>query len=89
MALSLKERFLDAMIDGKIGRGLVVTREEFMAYFDKDNSNTTGCFLSNSEVKTGAVHSPTYDHFTQRIGDGTYRILPKALEIRLERREQV
>ncbi|MCZ4337730.1 hypothetical protein [Shewanella colwelliana] len=89
MAVSLKERFLDAMIDGKIGCGLVVTREEFMAYFDKDNTNTKGCFHSNSEVKTGAVHSPTYDHFTQRIGDGTYRILPKALEIRLELRGEV
>ncbi len=86
MALSLKERFLDAMIDGRLGRGLVVTREEFMDFFNEDNSNTTGCFLSNSEVDTGAVHSPTYDHFTQRIAEGTYRVLPRALEIRMQNR---
>lgn len=84
--MSLRERFLDAMIDGELGRGLVISRHDFMAHFHGDNTATTGVFLSNSEVVTGAPHSPTYTHFTQRVSDGVYRVLPEALEARMRER---
>ena len=83
---TLRERLLDAMIDGQLGRGLVVTRQEFMDHFGNDNQATTGVFLSNSEVVTGAPHSPSYTHFTQRVSDGVYRILPEALAARMRER---
>lgn len=85
--MTLRNRFLDAIIDGQIGRGIVVTRQELIQHFHNDNELTTGCFLSNSEINTGAPHSPTYNHFTMRIGEGTYRIHPQALLERMQERE--
>lgn len=84
--MKLRERFLDAIIDGKIGKGLVVTRQEFMQYFSSDNAATTGVFLSNSEMESGILHSPTYTHFTQRISEGVYRVHPNALLTRMNER---
>ena len=81
--MTLRERFLDAVIDGKLGSGLVVTRQEFMSYFSDDNTATTGCFLSNSEIVTGQPHSPMYNHFTLRVSEGVYRIHPMALHARM------
>lgn len=84
--MKLRERLLDAMIDGEFGKGLVVTRQEFMQHFCNDNSATTGVFLSNSEMETGVLHSPTYTHFTQRINEGVYRVHPNALLARMHER---
>ncbi len=83
--MSLRDRFLDAVIDGKIGDGIIVTREQFMNFFGQENPATTGCFLSNSEIETGS-HSPTYRHFTLRASKGSYRIHPDALKLRMEQR---
>ena len=84
--MTLRERLLDEMLDGKIGNGLVVTRQEFMEHFTDVKEATTGVFLSNSEITTGAPHSPTYTHFTQRLSEGRYRIHPSALAERLAQR---
>ena len=73
----LRTRVLDAFLDGKLGRGLVVTRQEFIKYFPDVDDGTTGVFLSNSEIK--AVHSPHYPICTQRLSEAEYRILPSAL----------
>jgi hypothetical protein len=86
--MNLRERLLDAMLDGEIGHGLVVTRQELIQHFADVNEATTGVFLSNSEITTGALHSPTYTHFTQRLSEGRYRIHPKALVDRLAERTQ-
>ena len=86
--MTLRERLLDAILDGKIGKGLVVTRQELMSHFDDVNSATTGVLLSNSEMTTGVPHSPTYTHFTQRISEGQYRIHPSALAERLAQRNE-
>lgn len=83
--MTFRNRFLDAMIDGQLGNGLVVTRQDLMAFFSNDNPLTTGCFLSNSEIETGG-HSPTYRHFTIRIGEASYRIHPSALLARMVER---
>jgi len=81
--MSLRERFLDAIIEGGLGTGLIVTRQSFMDYFSDDNPATTGVFLSNSEIVTGANHSPTYTHFTQLVREGVYWVHPSALVERM------
>lgn len=86
--MTLRERLLDAMLDGEFGNGLVVTRQELIHHFHDVNEATTGVFLSNSEITTGAPHSPTYTHFTQRLSEGRYRIHPHALCERLAQRDQ-
>ena len=85
--MTLKTRLLDALLDGEIGRGLVVTRQELIRHFPDIPEVTTGVFLSNSEITTGARHSPTYDHFTERLDEGKYRIHPSALLARLNERQ--
>lgn len=84
--MTLRERLLDAIIDGNFGNGITVTRKEFMNYFADENPDTTGCFLSNSEITTGLPHSPNYTHFTLRMDTGQYRIHPKAIEERMKER---
>lgn len=86
--MTLRERLLDAMLDGELGSGLLVKRKDFISFFNDVKEATTGVFLSNSEMKTGAVHSPTYTHFTQRISEGRYRVHPTALAERLAQREE-
>lgn len=83
--MSLRTNVLDAVIDGHLGKGLVVTRQAVIQFFSDVAESYTGVFLSKSEMTTG-VSSPTYDHFTQRIGVGTYRIHPQALLDRMTER---
>jgi len=84
--MTLRDRFLDAMIDGHLGKGIVVSRKEFMEFFSSDNPATTGVFLSNSEINTGAPHSPTYVHFTLRVDEGRYRVHPQVIQERMQQR---
>ena len=85
--MKLKTRLLDAILDGKFGTGIVVTRSEFIKYFHDVPEGTTGAFLSNSEMKTGVKHSPHYEHFLERIGEAQYRVHPAALLERYAERE--
>lgn len=84
--MTLRERFLDALIDGNIGKNGVITRREFMTFFSEENSLTTGCFLSNSEMTSGVVHSPNYTHFTIRVSKGVYRVHEEAIRERKKSR---
>lgn len=84
--MTLRQRFLDAVIDGHLGKGITVTRKEFMKFFDDENPATTGCFLSNSEIITGTPHSPMYTHFTIRMADGQYWVHPGAIAARMVER---
>jgi hypothetical protein len=84
--MTLRNRFLDSIIDGHLGNGITVTRQQFIQFFQDQNPSTTGCFLSNSEIVTGSPHSPHYSHFTIRISDGVYRIHPGALQNRMQER---
>lgn len=84
--MTLRERFLDAIIDGQLGNGIIVTRQKFMQFFSNDKPATTGVFLSNSEINTGAPHSPTFAHFTLRIVEGRYHIHPQTLQERMQQR---
>ncbi len=84
--MTLRNRFLDSIIDGQLGNGITVTRQDFIQFFSNENPATTGCFLSNSEIVTGAPHSPNYTHFTLRISEGVYHIHPGALQNRMQER---
>ncbi|VVO40536.1 hypothetical protein [Pseudomonas fluorescens] len=83
--MTLRADVLNAVIDGRLGKGLVVTRQAVIQLFSDVPETYTGVILSNSEMTTG-VSSPTYDHFTQRVGVGTYRIHPQALLGRMAER---
>lgn len=81
--LSLADRFLDASIDGLLGTGLQVTRQQFMKFFSELPANSSGTVLSNSEINS--ANTPTYRKITIRVSDGVYIIHPEAL---LERMKQ-
>lgn len=85
--IELRKSILDAVLDGKLGNGLVVTRQEVIKYFPEVSENFTGVILSNSELD--AEHSDTYPKFTKRLEIGKYRILPTALAERLAERNGV
>lgn len=76
--MTLRERLIAMVRNGELGKNGIVTRQEFMYAFRDWNPLTTGCFLSNSEMRTGQVHSPTYLHFTERVARGVYRVHPNA-----------
>lgn len=83
--MSLGTELVDAFIDGLIGNGTDFTRQEVISIFSRFSPNYTGCFLSNSEMRTGQ-HSPTYRHFTVRVARGVYRVHPAALQARMQER---
>ncbi|WP_313455528.1 hypothetical protein [Pseudomonas sp.] len=83
--IAFADRFLDAVIDGHLGSGLVITRQELISFFPEDPETTTGCFLSNSEISS-ATHSPTYRKMTLRVSPGVYRVHPEALLERMKQR---
>lgn len=77
--MTLRARLIALVRSNGLGENGVFTRQEFMHAFRDMNPKTTGCFLSNSEMQTGRVHSPTYLHFTERVARGVYRLHPNAL----------
>jgi len=83
--MSLRTELIDAFNDGHIGNGIGFTRQDVISFFPNSSPNYTGCFLSNSEMRTGQ-HSPTYKHFTVRVARGVYRIHPAALQARMQER---
>lgn len=85
--MHLRQRILDAMLDGELGAGVVVTRPEVIAHFPDVSKTYTGVVLSNAEMDTG-THSPTWEHYTHRIARGVYRISPTALAERLRERHE-
>lgn len=85
--MTMRARLLDAILDGEIGRGLYVERQEVMQHFSDVSEAYTGVLLSNAEMETG-THSPTWAKYTQRMAPGLYRIHPEALANRLLEREK-
>lgn len=87
IAKSIHDHLLDAMLDGLIGKGLVITRQEVMSFFADVKKSYTGVMLSNAELET-SESSPTWRKYTQRIGKGVYRVHPIALANRLRSRRK-
>lgn len=84
--MHLRQRILDAVLDGRLGKGIVVTRQEVIEHFPDVPKSYTGVVLSNAEMTTG-THSPTWEHYTHRLSRGVYRIAPAALTERLQERQ--
>lgn len=82
--MSLRTQILDAVLDGKLGAGLVVTRQEVVSAFPDAKESYCSAILANSEIN--ALHGLAYPRFTMRLSNGAYRILPAALEKRLQER---
>lgn len=74
--MTLRHRLINDVRSGVFGPDGLISRQAFMHRYSDVNPKTTGCFLSNSEMRTGIVHSPTYRHFTQRLAIGIYRLHP-------------
>ena len=87
--MSLREDLLDGIINGKIGRGLVVTRKEFVEYFARSqySEKYISSFLSDSEL--GSKHSTSYEKFTMQVEEGKYCIDPFAVFQRMKDRGMI
>jgi len=72
--MTLRHRVIKDVRSGVFGPEGLIKRQELIRRYSDVNPKTTGCFLSNSEMRTGVVHSPTYRHFTQRVARGIYRL---------------
>lgn len=81
--MSLKERFLEAVISGKLGKvtekGTIVTVPEFKAFFKDINKCYVGSFLPAAAIERGRC-SITPTQFVFRISSGVYRVHPDALK---------
>ncbi len=74
--MSLRTDIIDDFMDGKIGDGKVVTRQEVIDRYRGNYSDKyLSVILSNSEVSRN--HSLTYNSFTMRVGEGVYKIHPE------------
>lgn len=84
---ALREQILNAVIDGELGDGLVVTRKQVMEKFKgKFEDSYLSVILSNSEM--GAKTSG-YPPFTIKHGRGKYRIHPVELLYRMRDRGMI
>jgi len=80
--MTLKQRFLNAIILGELGseedRGLVVTLGEFKSYFKDINTRYITSFLPAAVIETGQ-YSMTHTKFLFRISKGIYLVHPDAI----------
>ena len=78
----LKHRFLDAVLDGKLGtlteRGYVVSLKEFRLYFSDIRTQYSSSFLPASVIEIGQL-SITHTKFVFRVKKGMYLVHPDAL----------
>lgn len=84
---TLRHLLLDAVIDGEIGNGIVVSVADLKSKFaDRYSENYLNTFLANSEME---ADTSGYRQFTFRIGEGVYRIHPVELLYRMRDRKLV
>jgi hypothetical protein len=82
---TLRNVLLDAVIEGKLGNGIIVSTAELKAYVadGKFSDNYLATFLPNSEM--GAL-TAGYRRFTIRVDEGVYQIHPVELLYRMRDR---
>lgn len=82
--MSLKERFLEAVRLGKLGKvtefGTIVTVLEFKAYFKDINRCYVGSFLPAAAIEKGR-YKITATRYVFRVSSGVYRVHPDALNL--------
>jgi hypothetical protein len=84
---TLRVSIIDAVIDGTLGNGIVVTRQQVMSEFNgKFADKYLSVILSNSEID---ANQKGYRPFTIRIDEGKYQIHPLELLYRMHDRKLV
>lgn len=80
--MQLKERFLNAVMSGELGRhdeqGIVVELKEFKRYFSDVPPNYAHTFLPAATIEIGQC-SMSHTKFLFRVQKGVYRLHPNAL----------
>jgi len=81
--MQLKERFLNAIISGELGRtddeGVIVETGEFKKYFSDIKSDYVNSFLPAVTIEKGRC-SISHTKYLFRIRKGTYRVHPDAIK---------
>lgn len=82
--MSLKDRFLEAVIAGKLGKvtefGTIVMVPEFKACFNDISDCYASSFLPAAAIEKGR-HRLTQTQYVFRVSSGVYRVHPDALKI--------
>ncbi len=80
---TLRQRFLDAVCTGQLGTrcdlGVVVTLEEFKAFFSNINRNYVGYFLPAATLEKGRSQM-SHTKFVIRLRKGVYLVHPDAFD---------
>ena len=81
--MTLKQRFLDAVIKGELGSvddtGVVVTLKQFKAYFSDVKTDYVNSFLPASTIEPGQL-TASHTRFLFRIRNGVYRVYPDVID---------
>jgi len=81
--MTIKQRFLDAIVKGELGSnedlGVIVTLHEFKVYFKDINTQYVNSFLPAAVIETGQ-HSVTHTKFLFRIRKGVYLVHADAVD---------
>ncbi len=82
--ITIKDKFLDAVINGEIGEddgfGVTVTLKEFRKHFqDKIKTGYISSFLP-AAVMDGNQETPSHTKYLKRAKKGIYRVHPDAIE---------
>ena len=89
--MQMKERFLNAIISGELGKpvdfGVIVKLTEFKKYFSDIQTLYINSFLPAAVIETGQYHA-THTKYLFRIKKGIYRVHPHAIEDQVNINEQ-
>ena len=79
----MKERFLNAVIAGELGKpdeyGVIIKLSEFKKYFSDIKTLYINSFLPAAVIETGQ-YNITHTKYIFRIKKGVYRVHPDAIE---------
>jgi hypothetical protein len=89
--MQMKERFLNAIISGELGKqdefGVVVTLKEFKGYFSDMQTGYVNSFLPAAVIETGQL-SISNTKYVFRLKAGVYRVHPDAVAEQIKVNEQ-
>jgi len=84
---TLKQRFLDAIVQGKLGtvedEGVVFTLQEFKDCFSDIKSHYINSFLPGATLEIGQ-HTMQHTRYLFRLKTGLYRVHPDAIQAHIE-----
>lgn len=81
--MTIKQRFLDAIVNGELGSrkeaGMIITLLEFKTYFSDINTQYVNSFLPAAVIEAGQ-RSVTHTKFLFRLRKGVYLVHEDAIE---------